>query len=376
MQDQDTLEFTYGGGWMALFGLPFFLSGLSALAIPFVEFSKRQGPDGFVLLVPAFMSIPFLLIGVGLLFGRSALILDRRRQKVVQWWGLLVPFSKTERDFQELDRVELSVERRGGKNKVTVFPVTLTGKGKPIEIDAPRTHFAARTLAEKVAKFLQLGIMDSSMGVGVFREAGTLDESLRDRILRQDGPAPPPPADDHRRGRIHYQTRDETGAFILPRVGFTPAMALTLGIGGLVALVCAGVFLVPILSMLDEKDGDWPALVMISLFILPIFISIGGMLIYGIKTTTTQEKLLASPRGLVIERTDCFGKTQFTMPAAELEELERGVWREGPRAIFAEPALHARSDKTEIAFGHGLTPNELDWLWRAIRHHLTAESQV
>ncbi len=373
MQDQDTLEFTYGGGCLSLFGLPFFLSGLSALAIPFVEFSKVQGPDRFALLIPAFMSIPFLLIGAGFLFGRSGLILDRRRKKVVQWWGLLVPFSKTENDFQDLERVDISVERRGGKNKVTVFPVTLKGKGKPIEIEAPQTHFAARTLAEKVAKFLQFGIMDNSMGVGVFREAGTLDEPLRDRILRQDGPAPAPPADEHRRGRIQYQTRDETGAFILPRIGFTPALMLSLGIGGFVALVFAGVFLIPILSILGQKDGALPALIMIGFFFTPIIISILGMLVYGLKTSTTQEKLLASPRGIVIERTTCFGKTQFSMSATELEELDRGT--RGPTgSIFQDPVLYARSDKTELDFGHGLTRDELDWLWKAIRHHLTAES--
>ncbi len=375
MDDPEVLEFHYGGGCLSLFGLPFFLGGLLSLSIPLVEMTGGKGFNP-VLLGPALMSLPFLAVGTGFLLGRAGLSLDRRRRKIIQWWGLLIPFRTTERSLQDLEQVGISVDRRGGKNKHTVYPVQLDGRsGEPIEIEAPGNHFQARQTAEKLAKFLGLGIADTSMGIRTFRPAGSLDEPLRDRILRQDGPAPLPAGGPPE--RIQYTSRNDTGAFILPKVGFTGPVVLSLIAGGLFAAIFSAVMLVPLVFMLEKASSFLPVAIMIGIFSLPMVGVLGAIVVSVIRTVTQQEKLLASPRGITIERTDWFGKTQTAMPAQELEELEKGISGGGtPGNLLRTPILFARSDKAELEFGQGLTPDEVDWLARTIRHHLTREPEI
>lgn len=375
MDDREVLEFHYGGGCVSLFGLPFFLGGLGTLSIPIVEMSGGKGFNP-ALLVPALMSLPFLAVGAGLLLGRAGLSLDRRRRKIIQWWGLLIPFRTTERDLQDLEQVGISVDRRGGKNKHTVYPVLLEGKtGEPIEIEAPGNHFQARQVAEKLAKFLGLGIADTSMGVRTFRPANSLDEPLRDRILRQDGPAPLPSGGQP--PRLQYQSREDTGAFILPKVGFTGSAVISLIVGVLFVAIFVVVMLVPLVFMLEKANSWIPVAIMLGSISLPMVGVLGAIIAGVVRTVTQQEKLLASPRGITIERSDWFGTTKTAMPSQELEELEKGISSGGtPANLLRTPILFARSDKVELEFGQGLTPDEIDWLAKTIRHHLTREPEV
>ena len=77
-----------------LFGLPFLLAGLFVMQIPLglipMEGSPGPLPSVFVVL---FGSV-FAAVGAGLVFGRSGIIMDRGRGRVVQWWGLLVPMKR------------------------------------------------------------------------------------------------------------------------------------------------------------------------------------------------------------------------------------------------------------------------------------------
>src|SRR5512137_2953520 len=95
-RDSGTLEIRSGGGCLLIFGLPFLLAGLFVMQIPLgiipMECSPGLLPSVFVVL---FGSV-FAVVGAGLVFGRSGIILDRGRGRITQWYGLLVPMKRTE----------------------------------------------------------------------------------------------------------------------------------------------------------------------------------------------------------------------------------------------------------------------------------------
>ncbi|MCX5808371.1 MAG: hypothetical protein NTX36_03195 [Proteobacteria bacterium] len=94
-EDPDILQIRKGGGCLTLFGLPFFIAGLFVLQIPFGLIPMRMeggGPLVFYIVFP--IGIAFAVVGAALAFGRNGVIIDRRRQTILKWWGLIIPFKK------------------------------------------------------------------------------------------------------------------------------------------------------------------------------------------------------------------------------------------------------------------------------------------
>jgi hypothetical protein len=121
-----------GGGILAFFGLPFLIAGLFIMSVPFsgIEVEGNMPEWG---LIP-FGGI-FALVGAGLVFGRMGTILNRSERKLITWWGLLIPFSSKERKLYDFEKVTLTREvRQSDKSSYTVYPISLSGKGKPAKI--------------------------------------------------------------------------------------------------------------------------------------------------------------------------------------------------------------------------------------------------
>ena len=164
-------------------GLPFFLAGVAIIVAAATGGMKTEDGAPMPLLFGILFGSVFASVGAGLMLGRAGVTIDRTSKTMTTWWGLLVPFRSTERPLGEVTTVALSREVRGsGKSSRTVYPVKLVGPEKPVEIDAEQDYQSARRRAEKVAKFLDLGLEDTTSGQKVVREAGTLDESLRERL--------------------------------------------------------------------------------------------------------------------------------------------------------------------------------------------------
>jgi hypothetical protein len=184
-RDAGTLEFRSGGGCLSIFGLPFLLAGLFVMQIPLgiipVEGSTGPLPSVFVVL---FGSV-FTVVGAGLVFGRSGIILDRGRGRVVQWYGLLVPMKRTEYMLDAIRHVEMDFSR-GDSDSADTWPVRLSGEGiaKPIVVAQPVDFAEARQMAEELSRFLRKPLADSSTGERVTRDPDHLDESYRDRARR------------------------------------------------------------------------------------------------------------------------------------------------------------------------------------------------
>jgi len=358
----DRLSIKSGGGCLMLFGLPFLAAGLFVMTIPFWTQPSGNAP-------PLFFAIPFGLVfatvGAAIMFGRAGVTIDRPEGKLKTWWGLLVPFKSTEYPLEDLKVVTITKEVRRSKNSTyTVYPVRLSGPDKPVKIEEPRNYDAARKRAEEVAKFLNLGLEDSSSGSMVRREAGTLDESVRDRLLRTGASVDLPERPEH--CKTQYRTAGDALVIDVPPMGFGAKQVLMLIVGLIFpGFVCVG-FLGPMLS-----GGSGPPLPFM-IFIGVFFIALPLLLVWGqaIGSAVARSTVTVSSEALEVRRKGLlFGKTT-RIAMAELEELEIGGGAGARSSAFfgAGSIIKARSDRGSVEFGAGLSKQELEWLCDVIRY--------
>jgi len=359
----DRLSIKSGGGCLMLFGLPFFVAGLFVMTSPFWTQQSGKPP-------PVFFAIPFGLVfatvGAAIMFGRAGITIDRREGKLKTWWGLLVPFRSTQYPLEDLEVVTITREiRRSDKSTYTVYPVRLSGPDKPIKIEEPRDYNAARKRAEEIAKFLNLGVEDSSSGSMVKREAGTLDESVRDRLLRTGEAVDLPERPEN--CKTQYRTAGDALVIDVPPLGFGVKQIIMLVVGLIFPGFVSVAFLAPMLS-----GGSGPPLPFM-IFIGVFFIALPLLLVWGhaLGSAVARSTVTVSSDALEVRRKGLlFGKTiRITM--AELEELEIGGGRRGARssAFFgAGSIIKARSDRGSVEFGAGLAKQELEWLCDVIRY--------
>ena len=292
--------------WM-LFGLAFLVVGLF---ISFLLLAAR--PESIEVIV---LGGALALLGAVLTCVRVGVIVDRQRRSLTTWWGLLVPFfrSRTERSVSQSDFVTLfREERKAGKGEIyVVFPVTLGGRGSDaITIHEPHDHDKARQLAEDLAKFLGFGIRDRSFAEEVVREAGTLDESLRERLRRLGRSVPLPVQAPGARAILNYGGTRSPTTIELPPMPF----------GDCVRWFLIGLLVVGVVSIVLEwwAPRRWdvafgvPTLVMLLLvlvILLPVLI----------RAAILRERLVVSPQEIVVTRRDILGTKTARLAGAEQE---------------------------------------------------------
>ena len=204
-RDAGTLETRSGGGCLSLFGIPFLMAGLFIMTIPLGLIPFEERPEGplFTVLIVLFGSV-FAVVGAALVFGRSGIILDRGRGRIVRWWGLLVPMRRVEHMLDSVRQVEMDFSR-GDSDSADTWPVKLSGEGiaKPITVVQPTGFAEARQAAEELARFLRKPLVDTSAGERVTRDPEHLDEPWRDRVRRTgQAKAPVPPEPPGMRTRV------------------------------------------------------------------------------------------------------------------------------------------------------------------------------
>jgi hypothetical protein len=362
--ESDRLEVKSGGGCLMLFGLPFFGMGLFVMSVPFWQ----EGGAGAGLVAVPFGFI-FAAVGAGIMFGRAGLIIDTRARTATRWWGLLVPFKRTTVPLDDIDAVTISREVRRSKNSTyTVYPVRLRAKGTDLDVKEQRDYEAARREGERFAKFLGVKMIDSGSGDTVVREAGTLDESLRDRLAREGRPAerPTEPA----ACRVTTQVAGTEATFEIPPRGF--------GIGDGIAVAALGIFLTVALGFFASigggalnEDTPLPLIAFVAVFAL-FFLGIPLIGLVGvISSTRARDRVTASPRELRLVRKMLLTTKTTTIPTDELEELRIGGATRRMSTARGEVII-ARSDRASIEIGAGLKPEELKWLHDVIKFLVTA----
>ncbi|MDP3773414.1 MAG: hypothetical protein Q8Q85_04035 [Gemmatimonadales bacterium] len=357
-----------GGYWM-LFGLGFLAVGLLIL---YVCLASPLPPPGCTTGNVATFGGVLALLGALFMCVRCGVIVDRQRLTVTTWWGLLVPFHKTEHRFSQSHHVTLSrEERQAGKRTYEVFPVRLEGPGTDaITLHEPRDHDKARHLAEEIAKFVHLGIRDRSSGEEVAREAGALDQSLRQRVKRSRRSLPLPAQPPQARAIFEYGGTRAPTTIEIPPVGHS-AREFRL----MIFLACFGALFGELVNY-NEWGMEIGVMGLFGfLFVLVIFLPL------LIRSAIVRERLIVSPDDLVVTQRDIFGTKTTRLTSGEIEEVEVIQAKYGMSGGFAvigggKGRVAIRSDHGSIELGAALSnPEEVKWLSDVLVHVLTSVSR-
>lgn len=398
-KDQATLEIRGGGGCLSIFGLPFLLTGIfimqSPLGIIPLKGSAETPSSIFIVL----FGVVFATVGALLVFGRSGIILDRGRGRIVQWYGLLVPMKREECLLDAVDQVEMDFSRGDGDSPAT-WPVRLSGQSiaKPLSVLQPTSFAEARQSAEELSRFLQKPLVDSSTGEVITRDPDHLNESYRNRV-RRTGEAirflPPEPANPRSR-------MEQTGEGLIIQIPASPKnfihylpVFVSLIFAGMVALFFLpkirahstpdffrylffgffGLFFiaVPILSALQkmyrqQKSGER---ITVTKTILRVEALKQGK-------SATEEIPLDELEDLVAPATQRAFNTVKMPGMKKIDPGDTGTprmpdGRPVPRLLLSlmkmagAKGITARSDKTAIEFAGGLDEAEVAWIFAVIR---------
>ncbi len=370
-----------------LVGMPFFGMGVLFLILGLQGKATTESGEVAEPWKVFLITLPFILVGAALIFGRAGVSIDRRSGSVVSWWGLMLPFRSKRRELGDFTHVSLRRKVvRSDKSTRIVFPVALSGKGADLECESLPAYTQARTKAEQLAKFTSLNLHDSSGAGTVIHESAYLDESVGDRAKRLglavEWPELPPGSG------IEYETVGESAVIRLPPPGFQWLSLVML----VPVLIFIGFFVLNFLGPFTSGLSKAP--LPLRLFIygflsLFIILPLAGVLIPFFGKSRLRETVAASWQGIQVEHKVWIGRKKWTFPADELEELSvnRPQWgamkgeippemlkivkalsfgRTGGKAA----GLRLRSDKQVCSFGGSLNDDELDWLEKALTYIL------
>lgn len=156
-RNPDILEMKRGGIYLSVFGLPFLLSGIFVLQIPFDIVPVHLEERSIVLALMLPLGFVFTIAGAALIFGRSGVTINRRDRTVVKWWGLLVPMKRTEYRLDVFEYVLLDIHA-GDRNAGDTCIIHLVGSGHtaPFYIPSPADYEGARKTSEQLSRFLDI----------------------------------------------------------------------------------------------------------------------------------------------------------------------------------------------------------------------------
>lgn len=398
-KDQATLEIRRGGGCISIFGLPFLLAGLFIMQIPLGIIPMEDSPGAIPSIIIVLFGSIFAAVGTCLVFGRSGIIIDRGRGRVLQWYGLLVPMKRTEYMLDSIRQVEMSFSR-GDSDSAATWQVKLSGEeiAKPISVLQPTNFTEARQLAEELSRFLRKPLVDSSTGESVTRDPEHLDESFRDRVRRTgEAVSVLPPEPSTMRSRV-----ERTGDWIIVHI---PGQAKSgiYYIPVFFSLVFAGIvvwfFLLPIIASPMPGFIRYVFLSFISLFFIagPVI----SVLLRVFRLKKEFERIIITKDVLRVEALKQGKHATTEIPVSELEDLVAPTLREvmnntetpgmkkvslgdtgTPRMPDGRPmpsfmlslikmvgskGIIARSDKAVVEFASGLDEAEIAWIFALIR---------
>jgi hypothetical protein len=183
---------------MAIFGLPFFASGvfmiLTVAGVIPVSNASEMPVWGWAAL--GFMGLVFSGVGGTLVFGRSWTTLDVTRRLVIRQWGLIVPLRERSYPLTGYSSVVLGFVR-GDSDTADRFPVALKAQtGANFSLCSFTTYAESRECAIEVARHLHLDVEDSTTDHRVRVTPADADRPFREQTtdFTHDA-APPRPAE-------------------------------------------------------------------------------------------------------------------------------------------------------------------------------------
>ena len=324
-------------------------------------------------------------IGLGLILRSRHVIVDADERNVILCNAAFLCFLREWRriSFDDLEAVKIDVVR---EQRSVHLQVRLIAKGRP---DLVLTQYLDRddalSEAEKVAKFIGIGLLDTTTATAAMRPPEQVGLSVRDRA-RLAGPAGLPefPHDT----QLKAETSQEAVRITIPKPSLTwwRYAAVSGGIG-LFALVC-------LMTMLEgAPETGWVILIVAPPLLALLFVA---AVLPTVRLATRITTLDVSPVGLRIHERAFLRDRTTVIAADDLAELEvvgastseddgetrailateragEGWLRDfGLTVWIGGAALLARSSSEKLSFGNGLTDEELQWLKAVIEQVLAA----
>jgi hypothetical protein len=377
---------------MALFGLPFFLAGVFLALTGSGLVPMQSAPDAkWTPVLLGLMSLVFLCVGGGLMLGRKWLTLDFGSGSLVRSRGLLIPMQSEERHFSEFSAVVIAFQA-GDSDSADRFPVRLRAlTGKDFDISSPTQFAESRKLAEYLSRAVRLPLADTITDHETIAPPERAADSLRER-LRSAGPQQEERAMPPSGMRSEVSTSRGYASIVIPG-------GKGLLVGGMVSLLPVLVLLVaiPTLMRFFSQTNTPPVVQILFVGFLTLIFGIPSMIgsvnriveSHRKKTTVT-----ASSEGLVIERQGAWSARTETIPADDLLDLDLSTINgtiASAKSASGLPALQspgaerliaaakrwvptkgiiAKSRKELVAFGEGLSAEELQYLNSVLRKAL------
>jgi ankyrin repeat protein len=285
------------------------------------------------------------------LLARRWLIIDRNRREIERGIGAVWPWRRTIEPLGVVQAVRLErhdeahPDADGDSSVTTTYGVSLERDGQNLEISRAGVWECAVPLGETLAHFLRVGLDDRSQ-----RRRRSFEE-LETPLCDQ---RPPSRKGAHLKPSRLRVVEGEDGSLVIeiPR-SKDPAY-----LAGALAVFVLWTLPVSIFGSL------WLGLLPLGIMIVSWLKVAYG---YSAEVRVSADGLTVTSRGLVMRST-------VSIPCGELEELIliRPEWG-GPRNTLAfafAGMLVARSDRSAVRFGHGLTREELQWLRALITQRL------
>lgn len=341
-------------------GLPFLLAGLFCMVAPFLPVLSNLNRLSWQAVGWSLFGLVFVVSGAILALGRTGTVLDRETWTVRRWWGL--PFTIWSRSAPLDHFIHVRLERSLGDEDDS-FPVRLMGDGATVQVFDSSCYHQSRVQAERVATFLGWDLHDRSRGEAVVREPAELQETLRERLQRS-GAAP---SMRSRPEEAKAVCRVEGGSLSLeiPPMGMDGAHRSVILTGQVVLfMVFLGLaYLVPKASVARSGSvGDYFMVMGITLSFSLMGLWMAFALIRaGRKWAARATSVYIDDRYLRVIHHSVYEEESIEFGLDELEELVIGLAQEG-MSWKRQEALIARSDRTTLEFGLGLSREELEWL--------------
>jgi hypothetical protein len=237
----------------------------------------------------------------------------------------------------------------------------LDGRGKPVTLGEYGDYNASRRIGEEISKFLDLCMEDSSSGTTVKREAGSMDESIRDQVKRTRKQLGLPPSPIDMKTKVSQKGLDTV--LEIPASGFSSSHLFLIAMGLVIPTIVFFSFLRP---RLNDKTPDFFVNVNVIFFILLPFLSTSGVVISMAMKTW---RISLSSSSVKVEERSIISRTH-ELRSQEIEELEVSQSPNGLLKILPKRGVGGilmRSDKKSVTFGGHLSDPEMRFLHALIK---------
>jgi len=304
------LEIREGGGCLALFGLPFFLTGIFMILTSFGIVTMRSDGEAVTRAAAFGLGVVFTFVGALLVFGRGITSIDVGQHVVTKQWRVLLPVRRWTYKLGDYSTVTLAFVR-GDSDSADKYPIGLKGTTvAPLPLCRPTQYAEARQCAAAVARHLGLDIEDTSTDHPARVTASEVDATLQERLRSTASTSAPvlhPAA-------MMSEVTDDGGAVRIA-IPLPPLHPVAI-IGGLFPAVIA----MGMLSWLGFFSTPRPLAPIEWIFIALLFAGFGVL-----------------PAASVVSRwfRSRVGRTIVTVSPQELRVQERGIFRSRTTATLS-----------------------------------------